>query len=323
MEFTGIISRSDYPAINLATEEYLLKRRHENIFFLYADKPSIICGKHQNTLAETNFQVTQNLSLEVYRRLSGGGTVYHDEGNLNFCFISNESNQQMIDFKRYSMPILEVLNLMGVNATFGGRNDFLIEGKKISGNACHVFKNRVMHHGTLLFDSNLANLGNSLKTDPTKYTDKAVKSVRSVVTNISDHLTSPISFNEFKSAIFQHITKGKQMELTDEENHEIKLLADTKYSTWEWNYGYSPEYKFKKRLSFPSTGLIVQIEFGVQKGTITSMSVLANKETEQITTLFQRLVGQTHRLETIIALTGHELEKLTNQAAKDVALLLF
>ncbi|MFT3741053.1 MAG: lipoate--protein ligase [Breznakibacter sp.] len=323
MNFAGILSTTNQPAVNLATEEYLLKKRNENIFFLYDDCPSIICGKHQNTLAETNFQVARSLSLKVYRRLSGGGTVYHDEGNLNFCFITNEPAQHMIDFKRYSQPILEILNNLGVKAYFGGRNDFLIDGKKISGNACHVYKNRVMHHGTLLFNSNLSNLGSSLKIDPTKYTDKAVKSVRSVVTNISEHIKPRITFHEFKSAILTHIVNGGQINLSETEMAEINHLAETKYATWEWNYGYSPEYKFKKRLSFPNVLLTMHAELGVQKGIVQTISVLSNKEANAVKFLFAKLEGQPHRLETFVNIIGEDLSQLLKMDANEVLIQFF
>jgi lipoate---protein ligase len=291
----GIISESNSPAYNLAMEEYLLKNSTEDIFLLYSDSPSIICGKHQNMLAEINYMATKSMHIPVYRRLSGGGTVYHDEGNLNFCFITNGKGQNLIDFKGFTKPIVEALQSIGANAYYGGRNDLLIGGNKISGNACHVYKNRVMHHGTLLYNSNLSNLGNALKTDPTKYTDRAVKSVRSVVTNIQDHLPHPLSFDQFKNTIFNHVVNtNKYSTLNDDALQTIEALVNTKYSTWQWNFGYSPEYTFKRRFALHNTNIQIQVEFTVHKGFIQTIKTLANKETEKFSAAFSNLVNTPH-----------------------------
>ena len=173
------------PYFNLAAEEYVLRNFKENCFMLWRNRPSIIVGKHQNTLAEINVDYVKEKNIDVVRRLSGGGAVFHDLGNLNFTFIKNaEKEEALVDFKKYVEPVLEVLQHLGVNAKFEGRNDIMIDGKKISGNAEHVFKKRVLHHGTLLFSSQMADLSNALKVNPLKYQDKGGKSVRSRVTNL-------------------------------------------------------------------------------------------------------------------------------------------
>ena len=188
-----IISQKTDAYTNLATEEFLLKNFTEDIFFLYINSKSIIVGKHQNALAEINYKIISENKIPVVRRLSGGGTVFHDPGNINFCFITSGVKTELVNFERYMTPIVEFLNSLNVNAQLGGRQDILIDGSKISGNACHVFKSRVMHHGTLLFNSQLGTLTQALKNDPLKFKDKAVKSVRSKVTNIQDHLKAKIS----------------------------------------------------------------------------------------------------------------------------------
>ena len=177
------------PYFNIAVEEYLLKNFTDDCFILYQNKPSIIIGKHQNTLAEINYQYVKENNIAVVRRLSGGGTVYHDLGNLNFSFIKNSGNDKnLVDFKMYTTPIIEVLKQLGVNAEFGGHNDIQVNGFKISGNAEHIFKKRVLHHGTLLFSSDLSILNNAIKAPENRYSDKAVKSVRAVVANIKDFI---------------------------------------------------------------------------------------------------------------------------------------
>ena len=171
-----IINTNTKPYFNLAAEDYVLRNFKDDCFMLWRNKPSIIIGKHQNTLAEINLEYVKDNNIDVVRRLSGGGAVFHDLGNLNFTFIKNAKDEgSLVDFKKYIQPILEVLQSLGVNAKFEGRNDIMIDGKKISGNAEHVFKRRVLHHGTLLFLSQIADLSKALKVNPLKYQDNGVK----------------------------------------------------------------------------------------------------------------------------------------------------
>ncbi len=262
------------PYFNMAAEEYLLKHFDEDIFTLWRNENAIIVGKHQNTLAEINVDHVREKGVKVVRRLSGGGAVFHDLGNLNFTFISNAKNADdiKIDFKHYTMPILEVLKSLGVNAEFSGRNDLLIDGMKISGNAEHIYqqKKRTLHHGTLLFTSQIADLSAALKVNPLKFQDKAVKSVRSRVTNISSHLAEPISVTAFYDLIIDYMSKKyvdfKFYEYSAEDIVEIEKLAEEKYKTWEWNFGYSPKYTFQKMIR--TEGGSIEIYLYVEKGII-------------------------------------------------------
>lgn len=267
----GLISTTNNPAFNLATEEYLLRHSNKDVFFLYTNSPSIIVGKHQNTLAEINYTYVNENNLPVYRRLSGGGTVYHDENNLNFCFIQSGKKGELVNFERYSEPILLALKELGINATFGKRHDIQIEGKKVSGNASHVYKNRVMHHGTLLYNSDLDILNNSLKNNPLIIKDKAVKSVRSEVTNISNYLDNSFSFDKFVSFIFRYLLNyylySVELELNKEELSQIKAISEDKYTTWEWNYGYSPNFELNKRYKL-SNNTRIQSRLKIEKGLI-------------------------------------------------------
>ncbi|UZQ83283.1 lipoate--protein ligase [Thermoanaerobacter sp. RKWS2] len=270
-----IYNRNTNPYFNLAAEEYVLKEFQEECFMLWRNEPSIIVGKNQNTLAEINLDYVRQHKIPVVRRLSGGGAVFHDLGNLNFTFIVNEDVSSFSDFKRFTQPIIDVLRKLSVNAEFSGRNDITIDGKKISGNAQYYYKNRILHHGTLLFSSSITDLSAALKVRPVKFEDKGVKSVSKRVTNISEHLKEPITIEQFIDLIMNHIreqTGGSEMyEFTQEDIKKIEKLVKEKYSTWEWNFGTSPDYSFKNEKKF--TGGTVEVNLNVEKGIIKDIKI--------------------------------------------------
>ncbi len=263
------------PYFNLAAEEYVLKNFTEDCFMLWRNAPSIIVGKHQNTLAEINLEWVSANNIKVVRRLSGGGAVFHDLGNLNFTFIVSGEEGNLVDFRRFTKPILEVLQKLGVEARFEGRNDLTIQGLKFSGNAEHVYKQRTLHHGTLLFSAVMADLSDALKVDPLKFTGKAVQSVRSRVTNISEHLSHPMNVDEFSDMIMKHIRDnygGNQMySYTSDDMRAIEQLRDEKYSQWEWNFGYSPRYLFEKGVR--TSGGNLQFHINAEKGVIKDIKI--------------------------------------------------
>lgn len=259
------------PYFNLALEEYLLREKNGEYFVLWRDEPCIVVGKNQNTLSEINEEYIKKHDIKVVRRQSGGGAVFHDLGNLNFTFIVEDDGKKFNDFKTFVIPIIGVLNELGVKAEFSGRNDLLIDGKKFSGNAQCKYKNRVMHHGTLLFSSDIFNLSDALISKPIKFSDKAVKSVSSRITNISEHLKESFSVTDFKNKIFEYIGREEKDKvittLDNEEIEEVKNLVKTKYETWQWNFGQSPKYNFynEKKLSAGTIELSIDVEKGIMK----------------------------------------------------------
>ena len=243
---------------------------------LWQNDNAIIVGKHQNALAEINLDYVKEHDIKVVRRLSGGGAVYHDMGNLNFTFTrTSDQENDLVDFKRYTQPIIAVLQEMGVNAEFSGRNDIMIEGKKFSGNAEHVFKNKVMHHGTLLFSSNMPNISGALKINPLKYKDRAVKSVPKRVTNIQDHLPEQMTVEEFADRIMDYIVRNyedcRPYEFTEEDLAKIEQIKKDKYQTWEWNFGYSPNYNFKQGVK--TAGGLLEMNMNVEQGIIQELKI--------------------------------------------------
>jgi lipoate-protein ligase A len=263
------------PYFNLAAEEYMLKHFDDDVFMLWRNDNAIIVGKHQNTLSEINMDYVKEKGIRVVRRISGGGAVFHDLGNLNFTFIRSGDEGNLVDFKKFTLPIIEVLQKMGVDAKFEGRNDLTIEGKKFSGNAEHVWKNRTLHHGTILFSSVISDLTKALKVNPLKFKDKAVKSIRSRVTNISDHLEERMDVAEFSNRVMKHIReKYEESELYEFSAGDIKnieKIRDEKFALWEWNFGYSPKYNFEKLVK--TSGGTLEFHIDVEKGVMKDVKI--------------------------------------------------
>lgn len=314
----GIFSEENNPYFHAATEEYLLSNFEDEFFFIYINRPSIIIGKHQNTLNEINYNYVKKNNIDVVRRLSGGGTVYHDLGNINFCFIRNGMEGKMIDFERFVKPIAAIVETLGLNVEIGKRNDLRIDGYKISGNAEHVRRNRVLHHGTLLIDSELTHLNDAIKPK-TNYKDKAVQSVRSSVKNVSTLVGKHIGTYNFAQTVFKEILNNfensKSYFLTENDLQKINLLQIEKYQTWEWNYGYSPYYLFKNEWVDNIWGTI-NIELEVEKGTIIRATLIGENVPKIYQNKFNKISGIFHKEENLSsAFDVLELNQLTKRIA--------
>ena len=262
------------PSLNLALEEWLVTTATDDCFMLWRNRPAIIVGRNQNAAAEINQDFVQKNNIAVVRRLSGGGAVYHDLGNVNFSFITH-GTENKFDFKHFAQPVIGALQSLGVKAEFSGRNDMLIDGKKFSGNAQYVQGSKVLHHGTLLFDSDLTILQQALCVDPSKYESKGVKSVASRVTNIAPHFPAPLSVEHFIEAVLTHMKHNFSgavfASLTDDDHIGARKLVDSRYGNWDWNFGKSSPYNFHNAQRFISGN--IECQMMVEHGIIKSVKV--------------------------------------------------
>lgn len=269
------------PRINLAIEEYALKNLDINDTYLlfYINEPSIIIGKNQNTVEEINTNYVDENGIHVVRRLSGGGAVYHDLGNLNFSFITKDDGDSFHDFAKFTEPVTEALHKLGVKAELSGRNDIVAEdGRKISGNAQFTTKGRMFSHGTLMFDSEIENVVSALNVKTEKIKSKGIKSIRSRVANISEFLDEKITMDEFKEMILRYIFDVEdvkdvpQYKLTEEDWEKIHELAEERYKNWDWNYGKSPKFNIQHTKRIEGAGSY-DIRLDVAKGYIQNAKI--------------------------------------------------
>jgi lipoate-protein ligase A len=268
------------PHLNLALEEYIVRNfSAENDYLLfYINEPSIIIGKNQITIEEVNQDYIDNNNIHVVRRVSGGGAVYHDFGNLNFSFITNHDITQMHNFKKFTEPVIKVLNDLGLDAELKGRNDILVGEKKISGTAQFSTGKRMISHGTLLYNTDLGEVANALNVKPSKLESKGHKSVRSRVANISEFLKEPLSIEEFRAlllkGLFSESEDFETYRLTDEEWKAVHKLKEEKYDTWKWNYGRAPKFNIQNNKRF-SVGEI-DVRIFVEKGLIKEVNIFGD-----------------------------------------------
>lgn len=265
------------PAYNLAFEEYALNHhRVGDVVILWQNHNSVIIGRNQNTEAEINKSFVEKHGIRVVRRNTGGGAVYHDMGNLNYSFITDAEDLQDRSAGRFTGPVVQALRGLGLDAESSGRNDILVSGKKVSGTAQQLLKGRILHHGTLLFDSDPEMIAGALNPDPTKFQSKSIQSVRSRVGNIRSALQSDMDMAAFWEYLRICFTLGGMipLSLSPAELAQVQALKEAKYDTWEWNFGRSP--KFETCVRHRYGGGLLEIHLSVSGGHIAAVQILGD-----------------------------------------------
>jgi len=282
------------PRLNLAVEEHLLRnvRVDEPILLFYINEPSVIIGRNQNTLEEIDPDYIKHKGIHVVRRLSGGGAVYHDRGNLNFSFIT-PGRQDLHNFAKFTEPVIAVLGELGVIAELRGRSDIFATGKKISGNAQYSTAGRMFSHGTILFDTDLEVMLKALNPRQVNIESKAVQSVRSFVTNIQELLAEDMTIDSLKTALLTGIFGRGEIPtylLSDDDWEKIHQISAARYQEWDWNYGHSPNFHLGKSERFPVGKIDVRIN--VEKGVITEIKIYGDfTGMLKVEKLEERLIG--------------------------------
>ena len=305
----NIINNSKDPYFNLALEEYFLKIKDlkDDILILWQNKPTIVIGKNQNSYEELNFDYVEKNHIKVVRRMSGGGAVYHDLGNLNYTIIKNDGNIYKNDFRFFAIPVVSCLKKLGIEATFNGRNDILIDGKKFSGNAQYFYNNKVLHHGTLLFSSDLSILAKALHVKEEKLESKGIKSVKSRVTNIIDYLKEEVTLKDFQETLKNSMFEENEEEiknyiLTDDDISLITQLKDSKYNTWEWNFGESPKMTYQKEIRTDAGSITLSME--IKNGLIEKIRICGDffevKPVEELEKIFTNKKFDKSEIESIL-----------------------
>lgn len=321
-----IENKSNSASFNLALEQHLLYNYKDEIFMLWQNEPSIIVGKNQNAAAEINEEAVRKLKIPVVRRITGGGTVFHDLGNINYTFILND-NDGAGNFALCCEPIIEYLKSLGIDASLSGRNDMVIGDKKFSGNAQCVHKGRLLHHGTLLFSGNIQTLTEVLTVNPLKIQSKGIKSVSSRVTNIAEHLKTPMTVEQFIAGIEDFISKKypdmKVHKLTQEDIAQCNKLVEERYGNWEWNFGASPKYMFHNG-AYLKCGF-VEAALDIRDGYIEKAEIKGDFFFKKdICELCEKLVGIRHEFEQIKALLEQVKvdDYIVNADADEIARLM-
>jgi len=266
------------PYRNHALEEWLMDHFEEDCFMLWRNDKAILLGKNQNVHSEIDIPFARQQGIKIVRRITGGGTVFTDAGNIMFSFISCDGRRDFADFRKFTAPILEALHNLDIQAEFSGRNDLTIGGKKFSGNAQCRYGDKILHHGTLMYQADTTELSKALKSREIKLRDKGVSSIKSRVTNIADYMDSPLDIEEFRSYLFHSVMKSiddsRIYRLSSGDWDEVSAIAAQKYSRREWIYGRSPQYNVHRETKF--SGGIVEAYFDVRENRIQQAGIFGD-----------------------------------------------
>jgi len=300
------------PYINIAAEEYFIKNTSEDICMIWINQPSVIIGKHQNAYAEINYPYTTTHNIPVIRRISGGGAVYHDMGNVNFTFIKQVDKSYPVDFSRFTNIIVDFMQSLGIKVETSKRNSLFIGDLKFSGHAEHVFHDKVLHHGTILFETDLQTLNSCLQPEKL-YMGKAPASVRSHVGNIASLLPHTVDIQKFIDLFIEwlqsYFNVNSTFALPTDAIRIINQLVETKYKTWGWNYGYSPVYNF--HIDIPTKQGGVRTEIKVENGKFAELNFPDNRTNNLLISILRRMTGIMYKedeINTFVKNNLHELE---------------
>lgn len=246
---------------NFALEKYAIEELDaaKEYFMFWRTTPTLMIGRYQNTLAEINMPYAKANDINIVRRITGGGTIYTDPNGWQFSFIVKSPGERRIEFVTFTKPILDALHSLGVDAEKSGRNDLVIDGKKFSGNAQYVRRDVVLHHGSLLFDTDLERLVRALNVDDEKIISKGIQSVRARVTNIQDHLAQKMSSEAFRDVMLEYLLKDMETyALSQTDIDRVNEIKRSQFDTWEWNFGNDPKFNITKENRFAGGKLSVQ-----------------------------------------------------------------
>lgn len=288
------------PYLNIAAEEYFVKQATEDMCMIWISGRSVIIGKHQNAFAEINYPFVHENHIPVIRRISGGGAVYHDEGNVNFTFIKKAIKTNQVDFKQFTSVIVKFMQSIRIEVDVNKRNSLFAGSLKFSGHAEHIFHDRVLHHGTILFNTDLDVLQNCLNPEK-EYQGKAMASVRSSVGNIAPLLPENIDIHQFIERLVAWLMDfypgSESFVLQPDEIDAIYKLSETKYKTWEWNFGYSPDYTFQ--VDIPIKSSFVPVKIKVENGKFAQIDLPADIMNNQLAQTLNSMIGILHKEEEI------------------------
>ena len=294
---------SNDPRYNLAFEEYILSNRRDGDYLiLWQNSPSVIIGRNQNTVQEVNGAFVRERNIQVVRRNTGGGAVYHDLGNLNYSFICNADAPEQRTAQRFTAPVVSALNSLGLDAEASGRNDILVSSCKVSGTAEYILRGRVLHHGTLLFDSDGETIAKVLTPDPLKLQAKGIRSVKSRVGNIRSFLHEDMTLTQFWDYLKTALSGDGFVPdtISEEERQQILQLKAEKYDTWQWNYGSSPNFQLCSKDRWD--GGILEIHLSVDHGKISAIRIFGDfMALTSCEPLEQALLGCEYRMDAIRA----------------------